>query len=455
MPSLSTSSCKHLLNRTLFGFSRKDLSLALAQGDLAELVKLLLDEPALPAPPNNWITTVPAQAQIDNGSTGTWFKELTNWWNQLMFKEGLSFREKMVLFLHNHFSNERSKVNYPQYMYRQNQLLRKYALGNFKQLVKEMSIDASMLIYLDGNNSRGTAPNENYGRELLELFTMGIGNYTETDIKQAAKALSGYQVKGLDVVFDSTRWYKETSLTVFNKSAAFNVNTLIDHIFEQKATAEFICRKIYKEFVYYKPNEAFVAEMATVFRKNNFELKPLMQFLFLSEEFYKESYRASKIKSPQELIIGTCKILDLPAPDYNNLYDMAIILQMQLFNPPDVAGWPGQRNWISSTTYSFRGGFTDSLLSGRRYNGVAITNKLDTLPYIRTFINSEKADLLVEEYCDYIFSIPLSTSKKEALLQTLLSGTIVKNWSTYIQMADTRINVFLKALFRLPEFQLI
>jgi len=444
-----------LLSRTLFGYSKSDLAMANNLGSAKAVVNSLLEVKPLPAAPGDWVNTVPAQAQIDNGSVGTWYKEFTNWWNMLMYTEGLNMREKMVLFLHNHFSNERDKVNYPQYMYKQNQLLRKYALGNFKQLVKEISIDASMLIYLDGNNSRGTAPNENYGRELMELFTLGIGNYTETDIKQAAKALSGYQVKGLDVVFDATRWYKESTLTIFGKTAQFNVNTLIDLIFEQKATAEFICRKLYKEFIYYKPNEPFVAEMATVFRNNNFELKPLLEFMLLSTEFNKPAYVGSKIKNPQELLIGTCKLLEIPKPDLNNWYDMAVILQMQLFNPPNVAGWPGQRNWISSTTYSFRGGYTDSLLTGKRYNGATVTGKLDTLTYIRGFINAEKADLLIDEFCELALIMPVSAARKEALLQTLLSGTIVKNWSTYIQNADTRVNAFLKAVFRLPEYQLM
>jgi len=454
MPEFSSQNIKHLLNRTLFGFSKEDYFKASAEGSISSLVKKLLQDKSLPEAPNSWVSTTPAQIQQDNGSASTWYKEFTIWWNQLMFKESLSIREKMVLFLHNHFSNERDKVNYPQYMYQQNQLLRKFALGNFKQLVKEICTDPSMLIYLDGNNSRGPQPNENFARELFELFTLGIGNYTETDIKQAAKAVSGWQVKGLESVFDSTRWYKETTLSIFGKTAQFTVNSLIDLVFEQKATAEFICRKLYKEFVYYKPNEAFVQEMATVFKVNNFELKPLLEFLLTSEEFYKASYQGSKIKNPQELIIGTCKLLELPKPDTNNWYDMAIILQMQLFNPPNVAGWPGQRNWISSTTYSFRGGFTDSLINGKRYNGAAVTGKLDTLPYIRTFLNAEKVDLLVEDYFFYAFPIPLSKTRKDQLLQTILSGTIVSNWTTYIAMADTRVNSFLKALMRLPEFQL-
>ena len=455
MPLFNPQNCKHLLNRTLFGFSKKDLEFVNSLGSLQEIVKTLLVEKPLPAAPNTWVNTVPAQTQINDGSAGTWYKELTNWWNQQMFTEGISFREKMVLFLHNHFSNGRDKVNFPQYMYKQNQLLRKFAFGNFKQLVKEMSIDASMLIYLDGNNSRGNAPNENYARELLELFTMGIGNYTENDIKQAAKALSGYQVKGLDVVYDPTRSYTEASLTIFGKTAAFKVNSLIDLIFEQKATHLFICRKLYKEFIYYKPNEDFVAKMATVFVSNNFELKPLLEFMLTSDEFFKADYIGSKIKNPQELIIGTCKLLQIDKPDWANCYDLAVILQMQLFLPPDVAGWPGQRNWISSATYSFRGGYTDSLLSGKRYNGVNVTGKIDTLSYIRSFVNAEKADLLIGEICDLFFSLPISDSKKSQLLQTLLSGTIVSNWSTYLQMADTRVNGFLKSVMRLPEFQLI
>jgi uncharacterized protein (DUF1800 family) len=455
MPTLTSTNVKHLLARSLFGYSKDQFQQAMGYGTLEDLVdRALLSTQKLPAPPNPWVDTLPAQAQQDSGDAGTWYRELTYWWYNRMFSEGIYMQDKMVLFLHNLFSCDRDKVIYPQYMYQQNQLFRKFAFGNFKQLVKEVSIDPTMLIYLDGNGSRGTGPNENYGRELMELFTLGIGNYTENDIKQAAKVLSGWQVKGLTATFDSTRWYKETSLTIFGKTAAFKVDTLVDLIFEQKACAEFICRKLYKAFIYYKPDEKFIGQMADVLRSNNYEMKPLLRFMLLSDHFYQTSIRASHIKDPQELMVGSLKALQVKTPDLVNLYEMAKILQMQLFQPPNVAGWPGQRDWISSTTYSYRGGFTDSLLTGKRFNGTAVTGKINAVTYARTFPNSEKAEQFVNDVVDSLILFPISDTKRQFLLDTLLDGTIAANWSTYTPQADARILRLLKAIMRLPEFQL-
>jgi uncharacterized protein (DUF1800 family) len=445
----------HLLSRSLFGFSKSDLTMALGYSTFTDFLdKALLKDSALPAAPNTWVNTMPAQIQQTDGSSGRWYTEMTGWWYSRMVSENLNMREKMVLFLHNHFANERDKVSYPQNMYAQNQLFRKYAFGNFKQLVKDVSVDPAMLIYLDGNNSRGSGPNENYAREVMELFTMGIGNYSETDIKQAAKVFSGWQVSGLTATFTASRWYTEANVTVFNKTAKFDINTLIDHIFDQKATAQFICRKLYQEFVYYKPDEVFITKMATVFKANNFEMKPLLKFLFTSEEFYKVEIIGSKIKSPTELLVGSAKLLQVKTPDLNNFYELARTLQMQLFQPPNVAGWPGQREWISSTTYSYRGGFTDSLLSGKRYNGVAVTSKLDPIPFARTFSTSEKADEFVNEIVGLALRFPLSDTRRKFLLDTLLDGTIVANYNTFTANTDARVNKFLKALMRLPEYQL-
>lgn len=455
MPGATASNTRHLLSRTLFGFSTNDYEKAMGYGSLTSLVDQALLAPVpLPAAPNAWVSLVPAQAQQDSGDAGRWYTELTQWWNKRMFTQGLSMQEKVVLFLHNHFSCERDKVNYPQYMYQQNQLFRKFAFGNFKQLVKEISVDPTMLIYLDGNNSRGAAPNENYGRELLELFTIGIGNYSENDVKQAAKALSGYQLRGLTVTYDATRSYTNASLTILGKTAKFNVNSLIDLIFEQKATAEFICRKIYQDFVYYKADEVFVKKMAEVFRANNFELKPVFRFLMLSDEFYQPTIMASRIKNPQELMIGSLKVLQIPVPDWNNVHELAKTLQMQLFQPPNVAGWPGQREWISSTTYSHRGGFTDSLLSGKRFNGVNVTGKLSPLVYARSFANCEKAVAFVNQLIDLFIVFPISDAKRSFLLETMLEGTIAANWATNTPQADVRIARLIKAMMRMPEFQL-
>jgi hypothetical protein len=146
--------------------------------------------------------------------------------------------------------------------------------------------------------------------------------------------------------------------------------------------------------------------------------------------------------------------LQVKAPDLVNLYDMAKLLQMQLFQPPNVAGWPGQRDWISSTTYSYRGGFTDSLLTGKRFNGTAVTGKLDAVSYARSFPNCEKAALFVNDVIDSLILFPIPDTKRQFLLDTLLDGTLAANWSTYTPQADARILRLLKAIMRLPEYQL-
>jgi len=339
-------------------------------------------------------------------------------------------------------------------MYMQNQLFRKNAFGNMRTFTKEVNKDAAMLIYLDGKDNQKNKPNENYARELLELFTIGIGNYTQQDIEQAAKALTGWQVNNLKVVFNRNRFNTDEK-TFFGKKGNFNDEQLVDIIFEQAETARFICRKLYKEFVFYKVDESFVDQMANVFRNNNYEIKPVLSFLFQSEHFYEDQFKGGKIKSPIEFLVGTLKNFDLKqniAFDY--LSRTSQTLQQFLFNPPDVKGWTGQRNWISSTTYPTRNVFTDAIITGKQVNGQVLSFKADILAYSRSYKSSEKADQFVKEVCDQFGLFEVSQKRKDALLENLLSGTTVANWSTYTPMASSRLESFFKTLLRLPEYQL-
>jgi uncharacterized protein (DUF1800 family) len=454
MPVWNRATARHLLSRTLFGYTRKDLDKALSYASLDQFVEreLLADLPQ-PEAPSTWVTETPI---ANDPNTGVRQRELTAWWYNRMLNEGTSMRERMVLFFHNHFTSQQDKVNYPQYLYIQNALFRKYAFGNLRQLTKDVTVDPAMLIYLDGRNSSKNGPNENYARELMELFTLGIGNYTETDVKQAAKALTGWRVVGLKAEFDANRFDAGTK-TVLGKTDKFDYKTLVDHLFAQTACAQFFCRKLYTEFVYYKPDEAFISKMAKVLRDANFELRPVLKFLFTADEFYATPVVASRIKSPSELLVGTLKYLGvstLVLNDWNYLFDTARSLQQQLFEPPNVAGWPGQRDWISSNTYPQRGGYSDSLVNGRKLNGQNLTLKIKPLDYARTFSSAENAAKFVDDVSELFIQFPLSTQKKKLLLDTLLDGTVVTNWSTYTPMADVRIQKFLRALMRLPEFQL-
>ena len=443
---------RHLLARTLFGHTQKNLSKALSYTTVDAFVtaELLADGPA-PAPPGPWVTEIP----IANNNTvnDRRYAELTTWWLNRMLTENTSMREKMVLFWHNHFVSDRAKVNYPQHMYQQNALFRRYALGDFRQFTKDVTTDPAMLIYLDGRQNNKNAPNENYSRELMELFTLGIGNYSETDVKQAALALTGWRVDGLQAVFSKSN-FADVSKTFLGKTGNFTHTDIIDIILTKNEAAEFICRKLYKEFVYYKPNEGFVKQMASEFRQANYSLQAVLRFLLTSDEFYKAEYRGAKIKNPIELTIGSLKFLNIAKPDLAYIADTARVLQQYLFFPPNVAGWPGQRDWISSTTYPARGGYSDSLVNGRKTNGQTLSFTLVPLDYARSFTSAENAPQFVRDVSSLMLRVAPTATKEKLLLDTLLDGTDVANWSTNTPMADLRIQKFLKAVMRLPEYQL-
>lgn len=448
----NVDTARHLLARSLFGYTRDNLGKALAYNSVDAFVdgELLADQP-IPDPPASWVTETPV---ANNGSVdGQRYAQLTTWWLNRMLTEGMSMREKMVLFWHNHFVSDRAKVNYPQHMYQQNALFRQYALGDFRQFTKDVTIDPAMLIYLDGRQNNKNAPNENYGRELMELFTLGIGNYTETDVKQAALALTGWRVDGLKSAFNKSG-FADVSKTFLGQTGNFTHTDIVDIILTKDATAEFICRKLYKEFVFYKPNEAFIKQMAAEFRGAKYDLRTVLRFLLTSDEFYKPEYRGAKIKNPVELAVGSLKFLNISKPDFAYIAEASRVLQQYLFFPPDVAGWPGQRDWISSNTYPARGGYSDSLIDGRKANGQNLSFKVVPLDYARSFKSAENAPQFVKDISSLMLMVSPTATKEKLLLDTLLDGTVAANWSTNTPMADVRIQRFLKAVMRLPEYQL-
>lgn len=454
MPAWNPITAKHLLSRALFGYSRKDLATALSTSLDNFVDNFLLANVAAPPIPATWawLNDKP-DGTAPNGARN---REMINWWFGLMTNEGTSMREKMVLFWHNHYVSEYEKVNFPQIMYPQNKLFRDNAFGNFKQLTKLVTIDPAMLIYLDGQLNNRTAPNENYGRELLELFTIGIGNYTETDVKQAARALTGWQNNydnGIKSVFNRNR-FDSTNKTFMGQTGNFGYEEIIDIIFTKEETAKFLCRKLYKEFVYAIPDESFITQMANVLRNNNYNIKPLLSFLFKSDHFYKPEFIGVKIKSPVELLVGTVKYFDIANADVDYMREAASPLQQVLFDPPNVKGWQGQRSWISTTSYPLRNQYTDAIINNRKANGAAITSRLSMLPYARSYKSAENAVQFVQDIVDLMYQFPISKQRQDSLLTTLLSGTTVANWTTNTPQAEQRIQQFFRTLMRTPEYQL-
>ncbi len=448
---------RHILSRTSFGFTKADVDFALSK-TLDDFVDnyLLKEQPEPTAPNYNGIDWTTAPNNTTNQTEyNNWFRSLVYWWLNMMSNPGLSSREKMVWFWSNHFVSEYSTVLVPQLIYLQNKLFRQYAFGNIIELTKKVTIDSAMLYYLDGVRNTKNAPNENYARELLELFTIGIGNYTEEDIKQAARALTGWRINSttLTSYFDAAGFDNGTK-TFLGQTGNFGYQEIVNIIFTKQPTAEFLCRKLYKEFVYYQPNEDYVKQLAEIMRANNYNLKPVLSALYKSQYFHSADIRGAKIKSPIELLITTVRQFGLSTDNnfLNYIRTKSGELQQDIFNPPDVRGWEGQRKWMSTTTYPARNNYTDSIINGVRIS--SLTYKADVVAYARSFQSSENAVQLVEDVTKQLIQFPLSKARKDSLLSTLLDGAAVYDWSTYDPQSKTRLEKFFKALMRLPEFQL-
>lgn len=273
----------------------------------------------------------------------TWLDEMVNTDDQL--------REKMSFFWHGHFACRVINIYFQQELLH---IIRENALGNFGDLLRAVSKSAAMISFLNNQQNKKQHPNENFAREVMELFTMGRGNYSEQDVKEAARAFTGWGF-GMQGEFQERAFLHDTGQKTFlHKSGNFNGDDIINMILEQKSTAYFITKKIYLFFVNDEPNETIIQSLATDFYANNYDLQKLLDSIFLSNWFYDEKNIGAKIKSPIELIAGIRRILpmDIHTPEYQLLFERS--LGQVLFYPPNVAGWPGGKNWIDSSTLMVR-----------------------------------------------------------------------------------------------------
>lgn len=278
-------------------------------------------------------------------------KNLNLTWLNEMINSEAQLREKMSLFWHGHFATRVINIYFQQQLLN---VIRQNALGNFGDLLRQVSKSPAMLSFLNNQQNRKQHPNENFAREVMELFTMGRGNYTETDIREAARAYTGwgFNVKGEFV--NRPFVHDNGSKTFLGKTGNFDGDDIIDIILEQKVTAKFITSKIYKYFVNDTVDEQKVEHLAEKFYRDNYNLQKLMNEIFLSDWFYEEKNIGTRIKSPVELIVGIRRFIpmELQKPEAQLLFQR--VLGQILFYPPNVAGWAGGKNWIDSSALMFR-----------------------------------------------------------------------------------------------------
>ena len=289
-------------------------------------------------------------------------QRLATWWGERMLGTTRPLEEKLTLFWHGHFATGNTKVRDARMMVRQNEMLRANANGNFRDLLMGILKDPAMLVYLDNGENVKDHPNENFGRELLELFSLGVGNYTERDIREGARAFTGWTNDVLEFKFDAGQ-HDFGEKTFLGRSGPFDGEDIIDIILEQPAAAEYIAAKLYRYFVREEIDDGVRTELAAVFRDAEYELLPLLTRIFLSRDFYSSASYATQIKSPVQLVVSTYRKLgltELPTiPDFNRL---TAGLGQTLFNPPNVAGWAGGRTWVTPATLLERGNLFRTVL---------------------------------------------------------------------------------------------
>jgi uncharacterized protein (DUF1800 family) len=512
----------HLLKRTMFGSKKVDVDYFKALTMDKAVDELLDPVTPLPAPPvKEYDTSGTITTPDTNIAAGTtWVDDPNNdgtitsrrrasfkkWWMGNMVNQDRSIREKITLFWHNHLATETNDIGNSQFVYKHHALLRANALGNFKSLVKAITLDPAMLVYLNGRYNTATAPDENYGRELLELFCCGKGPgslYTEADVKAAAKVLTGWQVNTttLTSYFTASRHDKTNKQfspffnnTVITGNATANggdieIDALLNMIFNVPEVANYICRRLYRWFVYYDIDgtvEANVIEpLAAILRANNYELKPVVSALLKSEHFYDVLNHGCQIKSPVDLVVGMCREFDVqfqPATDYMSNYGLWNFLvttvsnmQQNIGDPPDVSGWKAYYQepqfyeiWINSDTLPKRNQFTDQMtVSGYTFSGKRIM--IDGTQLFKQLPTPEDPNQLVANLSTAILRMPLSAaSMKQIKTDILLSGQAndtywTDAWNLYISTPGNsanattvrnRVRDLLKYFMNLAEYQL-
>ncbi len=530
----TSTQARHLLRRATFGPSilmvNRSINLGL-NGTIDELFNPL----PMPSPPlksipdgtgNNqlndpgalygqtWVNAVPFPninpPMLRNRVLRARSKSLYSWTVLQMHYSNVSIREKLALFWHNHFVVADGTIAHREYLYYT--LLRSFALGNFKTLTKEITIDTGMLLYLSGSENTNTAPNENYSRELLELFTIGKGplvapgdytNYTENDVISMAKVLTGWQVPPISNSNTLTAQFSTSRHTTGNKQLSSKFNNavisqngeqefrhLIDVIFQQSECSRFIMRKLYRWFVHHDitadVETNIIIPLATILRNNNYEIAPALKVLLKSQHFFQST--ACMIKSPMDLIMSASRGLGINPPQGNvgNEYDyayhhyiMSADMEQALFYPPNVAGWKAyyqapqfDKLWINNLLLPKRHEFCRLMVEGgtfsynnENYNIMALVPVLDVVNGIS---DARNPNTLINKLAEILFNYPITASQLSALKGVLIPGLPDFEWtveySDYLanpsnQALATSVKNKLKKLFsvmvRMSEFQIM
>jgi Protein of unknown function (DUF1800) len=355
----------HLYRRAGFGPSREDLIEAERLGPDGTLELLLRGRPEAEALQETLRDIGRVAAQSDDHGD-----QLRGWWLYCMLQGGHPLREKLILFWHNHFATSIAKVQDPILMYRQNELLRAHALGRFGPFLQAISRDGAMLVWLDSNSNVKGKPNENYARELMELFSLGVGHYTEKDIREAARAFTGWRTDGAGFAIEP-RLHDGGTKTVLGQTGSWDGGDVVRIVLEQPAAARFLVRKLYQHLVSetVSPPDTLLEPLCESFRRSEYDIAGLVRTILGSRLFYSAHAFRQRIKGPVEYVLGAVRAVYRRSGPDDALPQQILVPRLGamgqlLFAPPNVKGWPGGPAWLNTSTILERDNFAESLAMG-------------------------------------------------------------------------------------------
>jgi len=454
---------QHLFRRMGFGLPPTQIETALAMSPENLVDQLIDDAIALPlAMPPEWADWPASRYEEPE----EYIQQTVSWaidWTADMLRNG--FREKIALFWHNHFVTEIENYRCPSWQYQYHKVLQENALGNFKTFVLEIGKTPAMLVYLNGVQSTRREPNENYARELYELFTLGRDNgYTQQDIEETSRALTGWNnvnelcapIQFFPLSHDSGR------KTIFGRTGNWNYEDVHNLLFEERTDeiANFICTKIYRHFVSSNVEESIVAEMATTFKANDFEIAPVLRQLFKSEHFFDDKIIGVQIKSPLEFFLTLVTEWGLQEPNedifFSILYTSGLLGQ-RLFNPVDVAGWQENRTWIDSNTLTIRWQTATEIVIYIYENNPSLL--VDLARYLSE--DSNDPYHITEVVAEHVLAKGFADEAEYERATSVLKGEVPENyfedgsWNLDWETAPAQVALLVNYLVRQPEFQLM
>ncbi len=548
---LGEKNAAHLLRRATWGPSPSDI-VSFASMTASEALDILFTAPPLPSPPvdlktgESWVNPPlkPAAEELVNSDQDTLFDYFRAWHMEQMRLSGNNLRERIIYFYHTHLPAAWTVVSSSEAIYYQNALFRHYAFGNFREFFKKICLDNAMLRYIDGESNDKDSPNENFAREMLELYSIGRGDqiaegnythYTEDDIKAACRVLTGWRfdktftyndpetdipagkpetenAQGLPARELAVRHDKEPKVFTAafgnqviqpaeiiegyatKEAANQEFDDMIEMIFAQEETARFICRKLYRFFVYWditaEVETDIIDPLAATFRDNDYEMQPVLRQLFSSQHFYDADTPATSdnsigalIKSPLEIIVGSLRFFKVAMPAlladlYNKTYRNGILRfitdqGLDFYEPIDVSGYPPysqepgyNRDWITPNAIGNRYHFSN-ILMGRLDEGGDYGFQLDAVDWVRNSGNiSDPADaaIIVQTLAKYLLAVEIDSDRlnyflTEVFLDNLSPATWTSEWSQYLSSDDDsvvreRLEVLVASLMQTPEFQI-